>query len=282
MSEEVPRRMRRFHREDDYKPTEEHVKDKSGEIALREVDSFKNKNERYPNREELNEISTNVFEQLKSDLKEEKETKKEISDELALSEESPIGLEHIGSEESFLEKRKQKRALLKQQRQLTKDEKKKELSPKEELHKITRGEKVGSLHKHGKSDITSLEKMSEPTNETLPGSEVESIPDLLKEDPVFEEKPAEGEDIKSLLGMDEIGSLEKGLEEEDDSEVIEKELETPHNTCPSCNNKAKNLLYCPSCGHAFCDHCAKKVEVLQEGVKYTCPKCSFEFKKKKP
>ncbi|MCH7902541.1 hypothetical protein IIC68_02190, partial [archaeon] len=72
MKKKIPRRLQRFERKN---MTEKEVKDKSTSIALKEVDSFREKHERYPAPAELDQISENVFTQLKKEMNKKKEEK---------------------------------------------------------------------------------------------------------------------------------------------------------------------------------------------------------------
>ena len=105
----------------------------------------------------------------------------------------------------------------------------------------------------------------------------ESIPQLLDDEPVLSE---DDHSMKKLAGIDELASLEEDLKSEGDFDLIEKETDTSL-SCPNCRSKAEELIYCPGCGEAFCDHCASRVQVQSDSVKYKCPKCGNEFKKRK-
>lgn len=100
----------------------------------------------------------------------------------------------------------------------------------------------------------------------------------------LEELSKNRENVKKLAGIDELSSLEEELlqgGEGDEFDLVDKELESGSVSCPKCGNPAEGLVYCPDCGDAFCDHCAKKIEALTDAVKYTCGKCGAEFRKKK-
>lgn len=236
----IPRRLKRFERRN---MTEEEVKDKSTSIALKEVDSFRAKHERYPAPAELEKISENVFTQLKKEMKRKKAEEKS-------SQEIEFGEEETPKEKgsSLLEKRKARRG-----RRTKREEK---IEEEEETEKeIIEGQKpIGE--KFG--DVKMPEMMEDPS-----------------------EIPSQEESIKQLVGIDELSNLEESLDTSDDFDLVEKETQTPLNVCTRCNNKTKEMIYCPNCGQAFCDHCAKAVEVLEETAKYTCPNCSHEFKKRK-
>jgi len=286
LSKKIPRRLRRFHRDEDQleyqKPTEEEVKSKGRDIALKEVDSFKERNERYPSSKELDEISESVFRQLKNEMKEGKVLSENIYSGLLQPEEAP---EEEPKGKSFLEKRRDRRRgrhgeKTEKETQLTQEEKPAEL-------KTRRGQKLSkeNLKESGiapkpleeKEEIALPKELTEQDSE----NEIEEMPSL-SEDEDIKEIETESE-IRELAAVDELSDLESDLGTDDDIDLIEKEVADPKaNVCPNCNNSSSNLVYCPSCGQAFCDHCAKGVEVGTETIKYTCPKCSYAFKKKKP
>jgi len=257
MSEEdIPRRMRRFHR--DEIPTEYEVKDRSTEIAINEVDKFKGNHSRYPQQNELDQISESVFKQLKEEMRDTKETKQEIASQLEFEDEEEISIKDTkGSKKSYLERRRTRRMHGK---------------PEEEDEIETAEDQP----EKGKEELEKEEKMQMPDL-----GEEKSIPDLLENEKLNVNADQDRENLKKLTEIDELGSLENDLKEIDDFDLVEKETETSENTCPNCNNKTKEFIYCPNCGQAFCDHCAKQVQVQEESIKYTCPNCSNEFKKRK-
>jgi len=255
--DETPRRMRRFYRGEE-KPSEEEVKQKSTEMAIKKVDEFRETHNRYPKNTELDDMSDSVFEQLKKEL--EKPSKQDsIAEQISLEgfdekEDEPEG--EIGGRRSFLEKRKARRELAKE----------------------------GAAKKEEKT----AEKETEETMQDNPEEPVETNDDANDTLSMEEDFSLEGstgkareDSISELAKLEELASLEGDLDSEDQFDLIGKEKIATINSCPNCNDKAKELIYCPNCGTAFCDHCAKKVEVLQDSIKYTCPKCGSEFRKKK-
>lgn len=265
MAKDIPRRMRRFSRDS---PTEGEVKEKSAQFALREVDSFKAEHNRYPNPRELDLISQNVFDQLRKDLEKESEQEDEITSQLGYTEEE--------GKKSLLESRRERRE--KEAKENARDEKKKRGAKKP-------GEKPGEKKGGEQEEEPPEGDAQNPVEETLPGAKKRKmLLDFGEEgkDESADETVDEEENIKKLTEMDELSNLEEGLGEDDDSDLVEKEMETDLNVCPRCGNKIQDLIYCPKCGEAFCNHCAKGVEVEQQAVKYTCPKCGTEVRKKKP
>jgi len=250
--EEIPRRLRRLHR--DELPTQEDVDDRSTELAIKEVDKFKDTHARYPKKDELDEISESVFIQLKNEIKQDREEQKEVSSQIDLGtpeeelENLETDLDDNMKKMSFLEKRKAKGH---HGHKKTEQEEKREI-PKKEKQKI----EMPKINDSGE------------------------MPDLLEKNDDLSQLES-SEEVKKLSSVDELGSLENKLEDVDNFDLIEQETESTENNCPNCNNKTKDFIYCPNCGEAFCDHCAKKVEVKIDSLNYTCPKCSNEFKKRK-
>ncbi len=220
----IPRRLLRFYRK---KPTESEVKEKSTEIAVKEVDKFVNENKRYPSKEEIDKIAESVFEQLKKELNEEQE--KRFEDD--------IDLEFLKNERQQARRRPSRR-------------------------------------EKSKVENKSQEKIEEQPEEEQTAAIV--LPE--KEE---EEEIGYSENIEKIAGIEEVASLEDDLSIEDDFDNVEKEMEEKHGVCPRCKSKTDEIIFCPNCGEAFCNHCAKAIETLPEGIKYTCPNCQAMFKKRK-
>ena len=250
MVDEIPRRMRRFYRGE--KPTEEEMKQKSTEIAIKEVDRFRERHDRYPGRGELDEISQNVFDQLKREL----EMAKEEDGAPAKTSHGQVNTE---KGKSFLEMRREKHG-----------------RPLEAIGRAGKPVETGSDGKTGKKKAaegieTSAAAFGEQGEGTALGESLgigDSAPEPSDDDT----------GIRQLAELDELSSLEKELLD-DDSDLVGKEIKSDLNVCPRCRSRADDLIYCPNCGEAFCDHCAKAVEVQGDSVKYTCPKCAKDFKK---
>ncbi|MCR4335360.1 MAG: hypothetical protein NUV57_02375 [archaeon] len=258
--EEIPRRLRRFHK--DELPTQEEVHGRSTEIAIKEVDKFKDTHSRYPQKDELEEISESVFNQLKNELKQDQEYKKEISSQLEL-EEPKDELENLETDlrsnmnkMSLLEKRKERR---------------------HHGHMETEEEESKEKIEETKNKVLKKEKQKIKMPEI---NDADEMPDLMEENDDLSELESSDE-VKKLSSIEELGSLENELEESDDFDLIDKETEITENNCPTCNNKTKEFIYCPNCGNAFCDHCAKKIDVQTDSLEYTCPNCNTAFKKRK-
>jgi len=118
------------------------------------------------------------------------------------------------------------------------------------------------------------------------GSEEGELPDAkeLEIKGLFGAKRGENELGLGDMGEGGAASLEdelKSLSLDDESDLVEKEIETEKNRCPNCKNASNDIIFCPECGSGFCNHCAKGIEVLEGHVKYTCPKCGQQFKGRK-
>ena len=72
--------------------------------------------------------------------------------------------------------------------------------------------------------------------------------------------------------LDELSNLGLDFEEEKELKLGDKK-EAKEGNCPSCGKPAKDIIYCPGCGTAYCKNCAKKVEKLADRTKYYCPSC---------
>jgi len=239
-------------------PTETEIKSKLTDMAVDEVDSFKERHSRYPKEDEIEVISKNIFAQLKEDLKKQDN----ITDELQLDlpqEEDKKG----GSERSLLEERKLRRNL--RENQVKQPEKKevpvqKKEEPKQAPKKEEEPEEIEELENTKSTASLFSDDLGEMNLDKIDEND---------------------ESLKELASIDELSSLETDLEGEEDIDLIDKEIETPNSVCPTCKNKTEQLVYCPKCGTAFCNHCAKGILVQEQSVKYTCPKCGEEFKKRK-
>ena len=73
----------------------------------------------------------------------------------------------------------------------------------------------------------------------------------------------------------EMGSLEKEME------GIHQGMETEKNKCPTCSTRTEDLAICPKCASIFCSHCAKTAKNLGNAIEYACPKCGKSFRAKK-
>ena len=260
MTDDIPRRMRRFYRGD--KPTEQEVKERSTEIAIKEIDRFKEANSRYPGKQELDVISENVFEQLRREIEVGKAEMQRQAKAQGLADEGEIGAAGQGGK-SFLEARRERR----KGRAVS--------APAEKGGRRRR--------RHGEEDegLEPMQEMEEPPTAAAgdAGAGLEAMEEFAGDEIPEDEDSA---NVQKLAGIDELANLEESLgDADDDSDSVEKEIDSDLNVCPRCGTRADELLYCPSCGEAFCDHCAKAVDTQGNTVKYTCPKCGKDFRKSK-
>lgn len=297
MPEDIPRRMMRFYRK---KPTEEEIREKSSDIAISEVDLFRERHNRYPNRNELEEISQSVFEQLKTEIK-KKETELEDID---LGTEEQEGTR--AWKKNLLELRKERRqggaGTAKSQQGEDARSEGKGMAPEKKLSRSEmralakkKGAGTGKPAKAGKDEAKEGMVSGPVAGGDLgeeAGTEGMDVAGLgleggetLEELEKLEEAKRNREGVRKLAAIDELAKLESELGGDESGEgefdLLDKELETEAVACPKCGSRAEEIIYCPECGDAFCNHCAKKVEALTDSVKYTCGKCGAEFKKRK-
>ncbi|MFH1224838.1 MAG: zinc ribbon domain-containing protein [Candidatus Diapherotrites archaeon] len=229
----------------------EKMQDRTNALASKEIENFKERHNRYPQTDgEYDEIADSIFGQLKDEME-----KKEIRKRGKV-------------QQSFLEERMNRR---------------KAGASAEEKAEAKPASKRRRMQEEGAEEEGRIPADSE-------GAEVETGEGAAEgeEAGVFGE---EGEDAGQGGGADELGtqgfseeesdSLEeelKSLSLDDDSDLVTKEFDAARKKCPNCRNPASDIIYCPNCGTGFCAHCAKGAEVLQEQIKYTCPKCGFQFK----
>jgi len=262
MAEERSRRVKRL-REKNPKISESELKEKSTDLAIKEVDKFKQENSRWPDPKELEAMSENVYEQLKFEMEKPQSTEQKTpAQEKTVKKFSEINPEKSDQPASFLERRREKREF---ERQEAARRKQNETGKKQKVPSEIKNEKTGT-----KNNKNAPAKKASSTKELFG--------DELKEEMLAEDKDLG--DFKKLVGLEELSSLEENLDEKSDVDLIDKDTETDNNSCPNCNNKTKGIIYCPGCGNAFFNHCAKKIEPMADSIKYTCTHCSFEFKKR--
>jgi len=114
---------------------------------------------------------------------------------------------------------------------------------------------------------------AQPVQESETGIKIK---ELLKE--AEETKPRdfsdESEEEKEDVGEEELGdnfSLS-------DLETGEGKESSGEGKCPNCGKTAEEIIFCPECGAAFCENCAKTERIGSE-KKIVCPKCGKTIKK---
>ncbi len=265
MGKRVPRRLQRFNREG-IAPTKEAMKgldenkfsynpkaekkmavgkertatskEIATELAMEEVQLFKEKHKRFPEKKEYESISESIYAQLK-----DKEKRKKAIERL----ERKRGR---GAKEKAVEgKEKSKRKRHIRPGHEKKPEEEKGISaPKEEKEFLAPEETKGTL-----------------SDEEIKGMSVE---DLFSSN-------------KKGKGSGELGELEKIGGDEFSLEGLEnmEEKQAASNKCPKCGAETETVVFCPECGTAFCEKCAKKVEVLGKVKTFVCPNCGKKIKK---
>ncbi len=236
------------------------MKDRTSEMAIREVKTFKEEHRRYPTDKEYDEIADSIYRQLK--------------------------------EEYENEKRKEDEA-----KRLAR-EREKEMKKRGREGPAPRGEGEGRNRRALRGGREQGVPVGGAPQKGIGLGEIGDISPI--EAPLGEEKKPDAGDISALLGEGnvekdtlDIGGLSEskdfdlsalGLEMEEgggDDGLLTLEAETNKNKCPHCGTKTEDLVFCPNCGEGFCPHCASKAEVGVDSVKYACPKCKHEFKVRK-
>ncbi|MFH1240238.1 MAG: hypothetical protein V1672_03395 [Candidatus Diapherotrites archaeon] len=88
---------------------------------------------------------------------------------------------------------------------------------------------------------------------------------------------------KKSLNLDDVDTKDDefnlNLEEmDDDVDNVQQEMDTDKNKCPNCKTPTNDLVFCPECGTGFCPHCAKQAKKVGDRIHYTCPSCNYELK----
>jgi len=273
MGRDVPRRLKRFYREgveppgeekgmdvdeiplgsvsevpvERYEPAEREGEEIARALALDEVERFKEEHKRLPKKEEYDQIAENIFSQLK-----DKEQQKKAIERLERKRGKKPGEdrkevqggagERKETEGSKID-RKKERFLLRHGRPVPG-------KPAGKEETVSSGPAEGG--------ISSVEK-------ELKGMSVE---DLFSDE---KKKGREKEGLEELEGIEGEFSLE-GMENVDEGKGGQEK-------CPRCGKPAEEVIFCPECGAAFCEKCAKKVEVVGNARNIVCPGCGNKIKK---
>ena len=206
------------------------------ELALEEVQRFKEMHKRLPEQKEYDSISESIYAQLK-----DKEQRKKAIERLERKKgrETEKKGEIKGTEKENEKKRKHGR----------------------HGHRKEQAKEKG---------FQTPEKESLEAEETLSDEEIKgmSVEDLFSSD-------------KKEKGNAGFGDLEKIDGDEFSLEGLKGMGEKPSasSKCPKCGAETERVVFCPECGTAFCEKCAKKVEVQGNVKTFVCPSCGKKIKK---
>ncbi len=157
---------------------------------------------------------------------------------------------------------------------------------------IERLERKKGKRPREKSSVEGTETGKKKRKHVRPGHEKKQVEEKEFEAPK-EEIGLSSEQIKGMSVEDlfsteksekesgELGELEKIGEDEFSLEGLEsmEEKSGASNKCPKCGAETEAVVFCPECGTAFCEKCAKKVEVLGNVKTFVCPGCGKKIKK---
>ena len=281
MGNDVPRRLKRFYREGVEPPGEEKgmdvdripvgsVSDDSASnepsaesdqneiakaLAMDEVERFKEEHKRLPKKEEYDQIAENIFSQLK-----DKEQQKKAIERIERKRGKKPGedrkeVQGISSSSDNAEGKKESEG--------------NRIDRKKERFLLRHGKPVPGMPV-GKEETVS----SGPAEGGISSVEKE-LKDMNIEDLFSDEKKKgrEKEGLEELEGIEGEFNLE-GMENGDDDEG-----KGGQEKCPKCGKPAEEVIFCPECGAAFCEKCAKKVEVVGNARNIVCPGCGKKIKK---
>jgi len=301
--EEIPRRMRRFYRMKEGKPSGEPLH----EEAQEKKESLKKEARVKPTKEveqwfrdigkkEEEELVETLYEEEKVSEPKEAEgsalekrrgkPEKEAAEELYRASKE-VGIEERAKEASAELAISKVRGFRERHKRLPTEKESEKLSDTvyeevksqfpaeapEESKRHARERTRGAKKEIGKEEfaLPQTEKKKLSISELF-GIESEEHPELIEQ--MSEEPESEKEEKQKEINLEEeLKKIAKG-----EAEGVTREIETEKNVCPNCNNKSSEIVFCPNCDAGFCAHCAKSVKPYDNIVVYKCPKCSKEFK----
>ena len=265
MGENVPRRMRRHYRGDNASeqgdsidlggisvdstagPEREKVdKEITMQLAMDEVTRFKEEHNRLPKKDEYDNIAESIYNQTKD------------------KEERAKALER-------LERKKPRDQRERPERKMDRSERK-----KERLERKRHG-------RDAEEETGTDEKKQEMFNEMQQAAKSlgeKEIKGMSVEDLFGEGNKTKGNDDEFSLGQEEKSkSISDEFSLGELSDFDQSQEKQQGEKCPKCGNETEEIVFCPECGTAFCEKCAKKVSVQGNVKTFVCPNCSKEIKK---
>lgn len=247
MDEGIPRRLRRFYRNEpdneagvqdenvgsvgestsgprketpsneNYQQLRDHTRSEAIALALREVKRFMEQNRRLPRENERDEIAENLYSQLREDLPTSSKTSEKGS--LSVAQRATERRARASEEKEVFEK----------------------------------------------------EPATIPSNTETNTNGSANAPTT-----------SMGLDLRGLMLDDPLlggkGASSSGGDYSDNLMVEKKDV---NNSCPHCQVKTDTIVYCPNCGNGFCPNCAKSAKSEGDRTNYTCPICSHSFSSRK-
>lgn len=245
LEEDVPRRLKRFRRKkgEGLAGVEIALPEREGpgkkkeinkqivtQIALDEVQRFKEKHNRLPEKKEYDQIAESIYRQLRDEDKRKK---------LLERHEKRAGREQGKDGTSFREKMEERKG-------------------RRERRRGKPAEKPSSKE----SALSELKSAAQGISaEEIKGM---SVKDLFGEAKA-EKKAASEEDEFSLEGLSDMGAGQESLGEEEAA-------------CPNCGAR-EEVIFCPECGTAFCEKCARGIESIGNTKRVVCPKCGKKVRR---
>jgi hypothetical protein len=254
MAKKIPRRMKRFQRQDDYSEENNYKSEKQTndysetklptmkyedvdmsernyeemkkieqmnleeKLALLEVKKFKKQNKRLPNKEESEKMADSLYTQFKNNP------------------------EMLEQQNSNLENDEQEENNSRRGRRRKRPERKSRRSKKEEYEPLQEPVITGNI-----KDMFETET-KQVSNEFDIGLDLENDNELSNI----------GSGDKNVSGDEEIKSIE----------------DFDNDSCPNCGKQTEKIIYCSKCGTAYCKNCSKE----NNGKETTCPKCGAKNK----
>lgn len=299
MTEEIPRRLKRFHRKVEAIASASGKVDAEGissdifsqigkkqiskkeivERAANEVKKFREEKKRLPTEQEYSAIAEKIFKQVKKDyelqganpqqkIEAGKIPAKQTQQQ---SKQSPTQKAQAIQQPQSLNPAEQRRLQRKMEREQL-EQKRNEIESGKQFPKI---EEQSIQRRHGRN-----REQAQPKNEeqiVSPQIEGLSLKELLGEKPKTKKSGEKEENEFSLEGLEEFGKQDIQEIQSLEEEHLTKEVNAK-NSCPNCSAKTSHIIFCPDCGTAFCSHCAKTAVKEGDAKKFSCPKCGRETK----